>query len=96
MPPTSGQDPTSGDVPQVVAAARAAAKLARQVTIPLGEVDLSLDDRLRAGLRNEPVVGTEQMYGDVGPLQVVANCVFHFSGVQWQVIVRQDDMATLA
>ena len=42
MPPTSGQDPTSGDVPQVVAAARAAAKLARQVTIPLGEVDLSL------------------------------------------------------
>ena len=42
MPPTSGQNPTSGDVPQVVAAARAAAKLARQVTIPLGEVDLSL------------------------------------------------------
>jgi len=42
VPPTSGQDPTSGDVPQVVAAARAAAKLARQVTIPLGEVDLSL------------------------------------------------------
>ena len=42
MPPTSGQDPTPGDVPQVVAAARAAAKLARQVTIPLGEVDLSL------------------------------------------------------
>ena len=42
MPPTSGEDPTSGDVPQVVAAARAAAKLARQVTIPLGEVDLSL------------------------------------------------------
>ena len=42
MPSASGQDPTSGDVPQVVAAARAAAKLARQVTIPLGEVDLSL------------------------------------------------------
>ncbi len=42
MPPTSGQDPTSNADPQVVAAARAAAKLARQVTIPLGEVDLSL------------------------------------------------------
>ena len=42
MPPTSGQDPTSDADPQVVAAARAAAKLARQVTIPLGEVDLSL------------------------------------------------------
>ena len=42
MPPTSGQDPASDADPQVVAAARAAAKLARQVTIPLGEVDLSL------------------------------------------------------
>ena len=42
MPQTSGQDPASDADPQVVAAARAAAKLARQVTIPLGEVDLSL------------------------------------------------------
>ncbi len=42
MPSTSGQDPTSDADPQVVAAARAAAKLARQVSIPLGEVDLSL------------------------------------------------------
>jgi len=42
VPPTSGQDPTSDADSQVVAAARAAAKLARQVTIPLGEVDLSL------------------------------------------------------
>ena len=38
----SGQDPASDADPQVVAAARAAAKLARQVTIPLGEVGLSL------------------------------------------------------
>ena len=42
MPQTSGQDPASDADPQVVAAARAAAKLARQVSIPLGEVDLSL------------------------------------------------------
>ena len=42
MPSVSGQDPASDADPQVVAAARAAAKLARQVTIPLGEVDLSL------------------------------------------------------
>jgi len=42
VPSTSGQDPTSDADPQVVAAARAAAKLARQVTISLGEVDLSL------------------------------------------------------
>ena len=42
MPQTSEQDPASAAAPQVVAAARAAAKLARQVTIPLGEVDLSL------------------------------------------------------
>ena len=42
MSQTSGQDPASDADPQVVAAARAAAKLARQVTIPLGEVDLSL------------------------------------------------------
>ena len=42
MPQTSGQDPASDADPQVVAAARAAAKLARQVTIPLGEVGLSL------------------------------------------------------
>ena len=42
MPSVSGQDPASDAAPQVVAAARAAAKLARQVTIPLGEVDLSL------------------------------------------------------
>ena len=41
MPQTSGQDPASDADPQVVAAARAAAKLARQVTIPLGELDLS-------------------------------------------------------
>ena len=42
MPSVSGQDPAADADPQVVAAARAAAKLARQVTIPLGEVDLSL------------------------------------------------------
>ena len=42
MPQTSGQDPASDADPPVVAAARAAAKLARQVSIPLGEVDLSL------------------------------------------------------
>ena len=42
MPQASGQDPVSDADPEVVAAARAAAKLARQVTIPLGEVDLSL------------------------------------------------------
>ena len=42
MPQTSGQDPASDADPQVVAAARAAAKLARQVSIPLGEVDLRL------------------------------------------------------
>ena len=42
MPSASGQDPASNADPQVAAAARAAAKLARQVTIPLGEVDLSL------------------------------------------------------
>ena len=42
MASTSGQDPASDTDPQVVAAARAAARLARQVTISLGEVDLSL------------------------------------------------------
>ena len=42
MPSASGQDPASNADPQVAAAARAAANLARQVTIPLGEVDLSL------------------------------------------------------
>ena len=42
MPLTSRQNPSSSANPQVVAAARAAAKLARQVTIPLGEIDLSL------------------------------------------------------
>ena len=42
MPQTSIETPGSDADPQVVAAARAAAKLARQVTIPLGEVGLSL------------------------------------------------------
>ena len=42
MSQTSGENPASDTDPEVVAAARAAAKLARQVTIPLGEVGLSL------------------------------------------------------
>ena len=42
MSQTSGESPASDTDPEVVAAARAAAKLARQVTIPLGEVGLSL------------------------------------------------------
>ena len=42
MSQTSGENPAFDTDPQVVAAARAAAKLARQVTIPLGEVGLSL------------------------------------------------------
>ena len=40
MAPTA--DDPDDDGQQLVAAARAAAKLARQVTIPLGEIDLSL------------------------------------------------------
>ena len=42
MSQTSGENPESDTDPEVVAAARAAAKMARQVTIPLGEVGLSL------------------------------------------------------
>ena len=60
------------------------------------EVNLRLNDRLRTGLGDEPVVAAQKMDGDVGLLEIVAHSLLHLRGVQRQMIVRQDDMAPLA
>ena len=66
MPLTAGQDPASDADPQVGAAARAAARLARQVTISLGEVDLSLPQYRVLAFLDEGEAAPSDLAGRLG------------------------------